>query len=269
MNNTPSTAVQIPENLDLRNMVFSEDGPSDIHKKIINRPLNLVSSYRSVDLLLGITDIIPPPPLNDSAETFLEVTDIARLLHNFDPSKLVIPLDYKDPVIDIPELFKEYSESTYSVVDFEEARKLTEDAETITLQVQHYFNRPSLGTIAQHYSIPLVNNFEGVRPSNTPSYPCTESVQIGLLSLWLAQQVLRTPAYREDMLRFTLTITRRIMRRGHHFYSDVTAALPLAMALFSITPFYSKARILKNTAVRQAAKKKKEISDTIDPETTP
>lgn len=269
MSNTPPTAVQTPENLDLRNMVFSEEGPSDAHKKIIDRPLNFISANGSVDLLLNIIDIIPPPPLNDSTETFLEVTDVARLLHNMDPSKLTVPLKYKDPNINVPELFREYTESKYAVIDMEETRKLAEDAETITLQVQYYFNRPSLGAIAQHYSIPLANNFEGARPSGAPSYPCTESVQIGLLSLRVAQQVLRTPAYREDILRFTLAITRRIMRRGHHFYSDVTAALPLAMALFSLTPFYKKARILKNTAVIQAAKKKKEISDVIDPKTTP
>ena len=233
----------VPDDLELRKKVFLENSllvELEEYKAATQRPFTFISADEAEDLLLDIEDILPPPPLNDSQETFLETADIAQTLELGRKLRFRGPGNYTYSAMEVPELFHKYAKENTILVDLQEAKNLADDAKTIILQVQRHFNRPRIQTIAKHYKIPLVIGSEYLVPHpTTPTYPCLPSVQNALLSLWIAPQIRILPDYRQELLKFGASLNRRILRQGRHFYSDISSALPLALEIFKLTPFYT------------------------------
>ena len=228
----------------LHELVYSEAAPPAPIQKILDRPMTCIDVEYSHKFMEDVLEVLPKPPTNTSTETFMEVKDVGDILQHFTPLLQSPPVEPPTPAfaesVDIPELFFRFAHSKFTVLSTEQEqdfRDLADDAQTISLHVQQYFNRPRPGQIAPYYFIQFSPSIEGILPPLGPSYPSAQAVQAATLAMKLAAILPANPkTIHPELLQLVAGINKRTLRWGHNYPSDIDAATILAARIFKSTP---------------------------------
>ena len=222
---------------ELRAMRFSEDGPSDKHRRIMEENPVYLTREQVKEIVDDSVMYIPPPPENDSLETLSE-------LHKLYERTSGAKQDFHDSIrkyhgLEMPSMFADTLKEWGYDPDVQELKDLYHDAEIVCLNIQYEYNRPRPYQVAEYYEMPL--SVVTPKDIDSPSYPCVEHVQAALVALRCGQYV--NYDRKKELVKLTAQVARAKLTGGCNFASDTSASVILATHIFNATKFGESARL--------------------------